>query len=79
MAIMLYLCPAADGWGRDQAFAQPSQARMRGMQALLHPVGALHRLLQVILHLGQAISQLIPFRLDDLQSYGDLQKFPVRV
>lgn len=49
------------------------------MQTLLDPVGALHSLLQVTPHLGYAIPELIPLRLDDLKSGGDLQKFPMRV
>jgi hypothetical protein len=76
---MVNLSPAADVGRSDYVFAEPCKAFMCYMQTLFYPVGALHGLLQGIPHLGQAIAQLIPLRLDDLKSYGDLQKFPMRV
>ena len=52
---------------------------MRCMQALLHPISALHGLLQVILHLAELGAEAIALILDDLKRYRCLQKLPLDV
>ena len=52
---------------------------MRCMQTLLHPISALHGLLQVILHLAKPGAEVIALILDDLKSYRGLQKLPLDV